>query len=337
MLHLGNGGTAVGASDFGRARRYTGGPAQNSTRKRMSALLLLAVCLALGVLVARIGQPPATLAQSLNWWVLNVALSALVLHLIPQLQFQGHLWFVIAAMWLVFLGGWAFFSVLGRALHWPRARVGSLTLVCGLGNTSFIGFPLIEALRGREGLKLGLVADQAGTFLMLAVGGTIVAALHSGRVDSSRIVHDVTRKVALFPPFVALIVGSVVGAAGGWPDAVDDILSRIGATLVPIALFSVGLQLKLTFSRAQLRAICLGLGWKLALAPALVYLLGVVAGVGGMMLVIGVLQAAMAPMISAAILADQYDLEPQLANTVLGTGILLSFLTVPWVNHLLEL
>jgi malate permease and related proteins len=50
---------------------------------------------------------------------------------------------------------------------------------------------------------------------------------------------------------------------------------------------------------------------------------------------IGVLQAAMAPMISAAILADQHRLEPQLANTVLGAGILLSLLTVPAWNALL--
>jgi predicted permease len=43
----------------------------------------------------------------------------------------------------------------------------------------------------------------------------------------------------------------------------------------------------------------------------------------------------MAPMISAAILADQYDLEPRLANTVLGAGILLCLVTVPLGNLLL--
>lgn len=302
----------------------------------MSALLLLLICLALGFLVARIGNPPATLPQSLNWWVLNVAFSALVLHLVPQLRFEWQLWFLVASMWLVFLGAWGCFAVVGRALHWSRARIGSLTLVCGLGNTSFVGLPLIEALRGPESLKLALVADQAGTFLMLAIGGTVIAASYSERPDSATTVRDVARKVLLFPPFVSLIVGSLAGASGGWPRELDELLARIGATLVPIALFSVGLQLKLTFSRTQLSAVCLGLGWKLALAPVIVYLLGVASGISGEVLAIGVLQSAMAPMISAAILADQHDLEPQLANTVLGTGILLSFLTVPWVSHFLE-
>ena len=48
---------------------------------------------------------------------------------------------------------------------------------------------------------------------------------------------------------------------------------------------------------------------------------------------IAVLQAAMAPMISAAILADQYGLEPDLANAVLGGGVVLSLLTVPLINQ----
>jgi predicted permease len=62
---------------------------------------------------------------------------------------------------------------------------------------------------------------------------------------------------------------------------------------------------------------------------------GAAAGVGGLVLTVGVLQAAMAPMVSAAILADEYDLEPTLANTVLGAGIVLSLLTVPLGNLLL--
>ena len=79
----------------------------------------------------------------------------------------------------------------------------------------------------------------------------------------------------------------------------------------------------------------LGLGWKLLLAPLLCLALGAAAGVGGLVLTVGVLQAAMAPMVSAAILADEYELEPTLANTMLGAGIVLSLVTVPLGNLLL--
>ena len=298
----------------------------------MSSILLLIVCLALGVSVARVAKPSPLLAQSLNWWVLNVALSALVLHLIPQLTFEWHLWFLVASMWFVFVGAWLFIAALGRMFHWSRERIGALTLVSGLGNTSFIGFPLIETFRGQEGLMLALVADQAGCFIALAVGGTMVAALYSGGRATPA---GIARKVMFFPPFLALLLGVLVGAAGGWHAVVDETLSRIGATLVPLALFSVGLQLRLRFERGQLRAITGALAWKLLLAPVLVWLAGLALNVSRPALTISVLEAAMAPMISAAILAEQHKLEPALANTVLGAGILLSFATVPIVNGLL--
>lgn len=298
----------------------------------MSAVLLLFVCLILGFLVARIAHPPPALAHSLNWWVLNIALSALVLNLIPKLQFDWHLWFLVASMWFVFLGAWGCFALLGRALHWSRARIGALTLMAGLGNTSFIGFPLIELLRGEEGLKYALVADQAGCFVALAVGGTIVAAVYSGaKVQPAVIV----KKALLFPPFMALFVGVAVGLLGGWPQTVDTILARLGLTLVPIALFSAGLQFQLHLGRSQLAAIGLGLSWKLILAPLIVYTAGVALGVSGMVLTIATLESAMAPMVSAAILAEQNNLEPALASTILGVGILLAFVTVPIANALL--
>lgn len=297
----------------------------------MSALLLLLICLALGWLVGRLGNPPPALAQSLNWWVINIAFSTLVLNLIPRLAFDWHLWFLTASMWFVFLGAWGFFTLLGRLFHWSRERIGALTLVCGLGNTSFIGFPLIEALRGEEGLKLAVFADQTGVFLALSVGGTIVAALYSGKTVAPA---AIARRVILFPPFACLLAGIVVGQVGGWPDAVGTVLARLGATLAPIALFSVGLQFRLHFGPGHLLPILSGLGWKLLIAPACIWLAGTGIGVEPRILTIAVLEGAMAPMIAATILATQHGLEPRLANTVLGVGILIAFISVPLANLL---
>jgi malate permease and related proteins len=264
----------------------------------VSALLLLAACLALGALVARHAHPPLGLAQGLNWWVINIALPALILHLIPQLHFEWQFWFLVVSQWLVFAGAFVLFRFVGGRLGWSRRRIGGLTLVCGLGNTSFMGYPLLEALRGHEGLALGVIADQIGCFVALGIGGTLVAALYSGAEPHPR---EILRRIVLFPAFLALLAGSGVGMLGG-----DQAL--------PLAL---------------------GLGWKLVVAPLSVLALGALAGVGGLTLTIGVMQAAMAPMISAAILADQHGLDPPLANNVLGAGILLSMVSVPLWSALL--
>ena len=298
----------------------------------MSAMLLLFVCLTLGVLVARFARPPAGIVPGINWWVLNVALPALVLELIPRVRFDPQLWFPVAAMWLTFGGAWLLFGLLGPWLGWSRQRTGALILVCGLGNTAYMGYPLIQALHGKAGLALAVVADQIGAFPVLASAGIVVASIYSGRTPQPRLI---VRRIATFPAFVALVVGIITGLCGGWPELLNDVFTPIGATLTPLALFSVGLQFKFHPGQRQLGAASWGLGWKLLLAPLLCWAMGTAAGVGGLVLTVGVLQAAMAPMVSAAILADEYELEPALANTVLGAGIVLSLITIPLGNLLL--
>jgi predicted permease len=298
----------------------------------MTALLLLFTCLLLGALARRLAPPPAGTVAALNWWVLRVALPALVLDLIPRVRPELQLWFPVAAMWVTFFGAWLLFGTLGPRLGWSRPRTGALVLVCGLGNTSFIGYPLVEALHGREGLALAVVADQLGAFPLLASAGILVASLYAGRTPEP---GAIVRRILTFPAFVAMGVGAVAGALGGWPAWVEDVLVPIGRTLTPLALFSVGLQLRLRLGGGAGAVAALGLGWKLLLAPLACWALGVAAGIGGLTLTVGVLQAGMAPMISAAILADEHGLEPALANTVLGAGIVLSLLTVPLANGLL--
>jgi malate permease and related proteins len=299
----------------------------------MSALLLLFTCLLLGALVARLARPPAGLAAGLNWWVINVALPALVLQLIPKLHFDAQLWFPIVAMWIVFGGAWLLFGLLGPRLGWSRGRTGALILVCGLGNTSFMGYPMMQALYGQPGLTLAVVADQLGAFPVLASAGIVVASLYAGRAPEP---VTIVRRIATFPAFVALLVGIAVGALGGWPPVLEGVFAPLGATLTPLALFSVGLQFKLHPGERQLAAAGLGLGWKLLLAPLACWVLGVATGVHGLVLTVGVLQAAMAPMVSATILADDYGLDPPLANTILGAGIVLCLLSVPLGSVLLR-
>ncbi len=295
-------------------------------------MLLLFVCLILGVLVARLAKPPTGIVHGLNWWVINIALPALVLELIPRLRFDPQLWFPVAAMGLTFGGAWLLFGLLGPRLGWSRQRTGALILVCGLGNTSFMGYPLMQALHGQPGLTLAVVADQLGTFPILASAGIVVASLYAGRKPEPALI---LRRILTFPAFLALLAGVVVGLCGGWPALLDGVFAPIGATLTPLALFSVGLQFKFHPGHRQLGAASWGLGWKLLLAPLVCWATGLAAGVGGLVLTVGVLQAAMAPMVSAAILADEYELEPTLANTVLGAGIVLSLITIPLGNLLL--
>lgn len=300
----------------------------------MSSLLMLFACLVLGMLVARFARPPENMVNALNWWVLRIALPALVLELVPKLDISAHLWFPAAAVWTGFLGAWLVFGLLGPRLGWSRGRTGAVILVCGLGNTTFLGYPMIEALVGHDALGYAVVADQLGSFPILITLAVVVANLHAGIKPHA---GHIFKRIFTFPAFIALLVGMGIHAVGGWPQIINDALTPLAATLTPVALFAVGLRFKLSLgSRQMLGAACLGWSWKLLVAPALAVGLGLVAGVDGDIFQVGVLQAGMAPMVSATILANEHELDPPLANSMLGIGIIMSLLTVPAIHVLLS-
>lgn len=295
----------------------------------MSHLIgLLATSLVLGVIARRSGRFPEQTSLALNAFILNVSLPALVLRLVHQVSLAPELLAAATTPWLVFGGSWLFFRALGPRLGFAPGTVSALVLTGGLSNTAFVGLPMAEALLGREGLAVAVVVDQLGSFLLLATLATYVAARASAGGRPLR-PAELVRKVVMFPPFLALVLGLALRpwAFPGW---LETLLERLGSTLTPLTLFSVGFQLRLSGVLARKGALALGLGYKLALAPALVVLaLWAVPGVAPIVREATVLQNAMAPMVSAAILASEHELDPELAALMVGVGIPLSFLTAP--------
>jgi predicted permease len=296
------------------------------------ALVIPVLCLLLGLAVGALRRPRPAVTHGLNWWVLNVALPALVLAEVPRIQLELRLGFLVASLWLVFGLTWILFALIAPRLGWSRARTGATILVAGLGNTAFIGYPMLQSLRGPQALEYGILADQAGTFLAFTVLGMAVAAVYAGKEVAAR---DLARRVLLFPGFLTLILSLAVGPWLSWPPLLQSLFVRIGGTMTPLALFSVGLQMRLKLERGHPRALAVILLWKMCAAPLLCLLLGVLLRIEHPVMTVGVLQAAMPPMVSAGILADEYQLDPQLANVAVAVGMLLGFASVPALNSLL--
>ncbi len=108
------------------------------------------------------------------------------------------------------------------------------------------------------------------------------------------------------------------------------ILQKLGDTLTPLALVSVGFQLQLSHIKGELKPLSLGLFFKLLLGPALLTLVYVLLmGGSGKVMQVTLFESAMAPMITAGIIAVDHDLNPPLVTLMLGIGIPLSFITLP--------
>src|SRR5262245_2495103 len=134
----------------------------------MANVILLVACFLIGILLKRSKRLPENAHAAWNGFFIHVSLPALTLIYVHDLKLSTELLFPVAMPWILFIAGCVFFWGVGKLLKLPQRTVGALTLVGGLGNTSFVGLPMIEAYYGTRGLGVGILVDQAGTYLVLS-------------------------------------------------------------------------------------------------------------------------------------------------------------------------
>jgi predicted permease len=115
------------------------------------------------------------------------------------------------------------------------------------------------------------------------------------------------------------------------------VLRRLGDTLAPLALVSVGLQLRLDKLAGIKVPLSIGIAFKRLVGPALVMLVYVgLLRATGHVVQITLFESAMGPMIGASIVAIQHRLNPPLITLLVGIGITASFLSLPLWWYVLQ-
>jgi len=293
----------------------------------MSSILLLFLCLFIGLLIQRLNNFPKNTAVVLNQYILYVALPAMALHYLPKIQLGWHLLLPASVAWLAFGLSFVVFNLLGKHFNWSKKLTGCLILTAGLGNTSFVGIPIIQALYGEEGLNTLIIVDLPGTFVVLSTVGVLVATMYSNQKKSE---ESIIKKMLRFPPLLAFLLGlTMVLLNLDFPEALSTTFKQLATTISPVALISVGYQLKFKTYGKHFKYLFLGLFFQLILLPLVILtLFYFVLGKTDLATKVCIIEAAMAPMITGAILASTYGLKPELSNMMVGYGIPISFITI---------
>ena len=287
----------------------------------------------IGIVLKKSKIIPDNFHTSLNAFVINISLSAFSLYYISKIELNSSVIYPVLVVWIGIFAAILFFAGLGKIFGWKSSLIGALIMCAGFGNTSFVGIPLIQAMYGEEGLKTVMLVDQPG-FVALSTVGILVANFYSGSKDSL-LKH--LSKILKFPPFIAFVVALLLNIFSiEIPKDFDEVLMKLGATTVPLALVSVGSQMQWKkIEKKEGFHLFIGLLFKLVLLPLLILVIyKYIFHQSGDVIDICILEAAMAPMITAAIIASAHDLEPKFCNLMVAVGIPLSILTVG-IWHLL--
>ncbi|MGE4266399.1 MAG: AEC family transporter [Deferribacterales bacterium] len=292
----------------------------------MDSLVLLIFCFLFGMVARKLELLPSSTPIVLNNFIINLSMPAITFLFIHRMEFDTSLLFPVFMPWIHFALAFGIFYMIAKWKKYDRKMTGTMILTAGLGNTSFVGFPLITAYYGAEYLGVGVLCDQPGSFLVLSTLGIATAAYYSSGSVSPL---GLLKKVFTFPPFQAMLL-AVLLRSFEIPWWAESSMKTLGLTITPLAMVSVGYQLKLVKSGGIINKLFFGLGYKLFLAPAFFYVLYVlILGGAGKNMQVTLFESAMAPMITAGIVSIQYGLDEDLAVMMLGVGIPLSLLTTP--------
>ena len=88
----------------------------------MSDLLLIPVCIAAGMILARLKAFPENSYKIINSFIIYITLPALTLYYIPQIIIKPDLIFPAVIIWIIFLVSVLFFILLEKIFKWDKKQ-----------------------------------------------------------------------------------------------------------------------------------------------------------------------------------------------------------------------
>ncbi len=298
----------------------------------MSNFILIFIYLIFGYIFSKTKLFNPATPNYLNKFVIYFSLPAMILLQIPRLNFSTDAVIPMVIAWSVMSISAVLVFLVSKYLNFSKETTGALLLVTPLGNTSFLGIPIISSYFGEEALAYVIIYDQLGTFLALAIYGTFILSIYSSTTKLN--LKILLKKLFTFPPFVFLLIAFMLKDIS-YTDTLQSILQILAATIVPFALIAVGMQLKLKLEKDDIKPFSVSLFIKLIISPMAAILICKIFGWDSEVAAVSIMEAGMAPMITAGAMASMAGLAPKLSSSILGYGIVISFVTTFALFHIL--
>ena len=287
------------------------------------------VLLLIGMALQHIHIFPAETDKTLNLYVIYVALPALILQQVPKLNFSGNILAPFIMPWLVLVFSALSVLLLCKVMRWSRETTGSLLLMVPLGNTSFLGIPMVERFFGSTGVPYAILYDQFGTFLALSSYGSLILALYGSGIKPTPLA--VVKKTILFPPFIALVAALYLHGVT-LPIWLHTLFAMTAKSMVPVVMVAIGFQMRLLMPRDELIPLTAALTLRLLITPVVFLSACKMLHFSAPAVQVSLLETAMPPMVTAGALASIAGLKPRLSSALAAYGILASFFTLPLIH-----
>lgn len=205
-----------------------------------------------------------------------------------------------------------------RANNYSKKTTWTIMLAASLMNTGFIGFPVSLGVFGNSGLSNAIFYDLS-TSVMIIIYGILLAKEFGGNA------REVLKKAVLFMPIWGVIFGLIFNVFNiPLIYVAENILDYLGQATIPLIMLSIGLSLDFRNVGGNLKDSLAVSAIKLAIAPAVIFVLLTLLNIRGMAFNIAIIEAGMSTAGNALVLAIEYDLDADLMGSLIFTNVVLS-------------
>jgi malate permease and related proteins len=282
---------------------------------------------------------PAKVPMQLGQWLFWVGVPTSIVAFLRKTDLSGQVWVAPAVAYTAILFGallaWLAIYVIKFRTNKiiPKPTQGSLIFAAMVGNTGYLGYPIVLSLVGTQYFAWALFYDLLGTTLGAYGFGVALAAKFGG--GSQNCDRDSPKKTQILK---AILINPALWSFGvglllrpiPLPDIAVSCLDFVAWSAIAASLLLIGMRLSKLSSWGSLKLASISLIIKMVFVP---FVLGICLhrlGLTGKIAQVIVLQMAMPPAFATLVLAETFNLDRELAVTALALGSMILLITLPF-------
>ena len=225
--------------------------------------------------------------------------------------------------------------LIGRFLKLNRESLGGLILVCALGNTGFLGYPVIYGFYGTEGLTRAIFCDMGSVFASLLIGTYIGIKFGKNKNSDKSVIKELLK----FPPLMTGVISITLVffglSIGSFPEFFIKTLNYLSNATIPLIMLSLGLSL--SPSSAKFGAIygVIASIVRMGIAPLIVFVLSSIFLIDGLDKNVLILESAMPSAMMSLVFSVLYGLDVKLVASACFITTVVSLMVLPILQSIL--
>ena len=227
---------------------------------------------------------------------------------------------VFALCFILAIGGFTW--LIGSLLHLERPALVAILITTMFANTGNYGLPLVSFAFGEQALSYAGIYFATTTLLFYTLGVFLASLGHMTFKEAA---------LGLFriPTMYAVLLAILMNVWDiSMPVPVARAVELAAGGTIPLMLILLGVQLTQVELSGNQRALQLSVALRLVIAPLAALLFASLFGLQGFSRQASVTQASMPSMVSATVLAAEYNLDSKLVTAVVFISTLLSPFTL---------